>query len=297
MNRCRKCRLAVLLCLWSAPALRAQMQPMNPYFTAICYPLPRDMLMLMPLVDFQVAQFTRNYFTGMAMVQYGLTSRLTLGFMAEGEKILGLPVTYGGLRFSAYARVFPRDRLLNFTLYGEYEGLNEAALYKMEISGFGGGDLASPLEVARRTPAHTFEQRAIVYHDWGRTNVTFNFINETELSGSGNNFGYALGAFRQSPWMPMPGMPGMSRPPAWSLQRLGFGLEMYGGLGDDSRFGFDWPRQQQYLGPVFSYALSPAWTLRAETAFGLSGASDPFLLRLGVTYSVDQFARRLGGLF
>jgi hypothetical protein len=273
------------------------MQPMNPYFTAICYPLPRDMLMLMPLVDFQVAQFTRNYFTGMAMVQYGLTSRLTLGFMAEGEKILGLPVTYGGLRFSAYARVFPRDRLLNFTLYGEYEGLNEAALYKMEISGFGGGDLASPLEVARRTPAHTFEQRAIVYHDWGRTNVTFNFINETELSGSGNNFGYALGAFRQSPWMPMPGMPGMSRPPAWSLQRLGFGLEMYGGLGDDSRFGFDWPRQQQYLGPVFSYALSPAWTLRAETAFGLSGASDPFLLRLGVTYSVDQFARRLGGLF
>ena len=284
------CRLAALLSLCGGAVLDAQM---NPYFTAINYPLPRDTMMFMLLPDFQVAQYTRNFFTGMGMAQYGVTSRWTVGFMAEGDKILGLPVTYGGLRFSTYFRVFPKDRILNFTVYGEFEDLNEAALYKMEVAGFGGEDLAGPLAAARRTTARTFEQRAIIYHDWDRINLTFNFISETGLSSPGNAFGYALGAFRQPRWTGMAGMTGMPTPPALSLQRLGFGLEMIGALGNNHRFGFDWPNEQEYLGPVFSYALSRHWTVRVEPAFGLSGVSDPFVLRMGVMYSIDSFARRL----
>jgi len=288
------CHLAALLSLCGGAVLDAQM---NPYFTAVNYPLPRDTMMFMLLPDFQVAQYTRNFFTGMGMAQYGVTSRWTVGFMAEGNKILGLPVTYGGLRFSTYFRVFPKDRILNFTVYGEFEDLNEAALYKMEVSGFGGEELAGPLAAARRTPARTFEQRAIIYHDWDRINLTFNFISETGMSSPGNDFGYALGAFRRPLWTGMAGMTGMSTPPALSLQRLGFGLEMIGALGNNHRFGFDWPNEQQYLGPVFSYALSRNWTVRVEPAFGLSGVSDPFVLRMGVMYSIDSFARRLAHAF
>jgi len=66
---------------------------MDPYFTAINYPLPRDTMMLMLLPDFQVARLGSNFFTGMGMVQYGVTSRWTVGFMAEGNKIAGLPTT------------------------------------------------------------------------------------------------------------------------------------------------------------------------------------------------------------
>ena len=88
--------------------------------------------MVMLLSDFQSARST-NDFTGMGMVQYGLTSRWMVGFMAEGRKIFGLPTTYGGLRINSSFRVFPHDHLLNFTLYGEYEGLNGAALYKSDI--------------------------------------------------------------------------------------------------------------------------------------------------------------------
>jgi hypothetical protein len=300
------CQLAALLSLCGGTVLDAQM---NPYFTAINYPLPRDTMMFMLLPDFQVAQYTHNFFTGMGMAEYGVTSRWTVGFMAEGNKIVGLPVTYGGLRLSTHFRVFPKDRLLNFTVYGEFEDLNKAALYKMEVAGFGGEDLAGPLAAARRTPARTFEQRAIVYHDWGRINLTFNFISETGLSSPGNDFGYALGAFRQPRWTGMAdmagmaGMPGMggragtSAPPAISLQRLGYGLEMMGALGNNHRFGFDWPSEQQYLGPVFSYALSPSWTARVEPAFGLSGVSDPFVLRMGIMYSIDSFARRVARAF
>ncbi len=281
--------------------LQAQM---NPYFAGISYPQPKDTMMVMVLPDFQVARYTPNFFTGMTMVEYGITSRWTAGFMAEGQKIDGLPATYGGVRFNTYFRVLPH--LLNFTLYGEYEDLNQAALYKMEVSGFGGEDLSGPLAVARRRPAHTFEQRAIMYHDWGRVNVTFNFVSETDLESSENDFGYVWGVFRQPAWMGMnmnsspAGIgrgAGMPSPPLFSRQRLGFGLEMMGALGNTDQFGFDWPREQQYLGPVFSYALSRRWSVHVEPTFGLSDVSDPFVLRMGVGYSIDHLTHRLARIF
>jgi hypothetical protein len=156
--------LILLFSLGGGAGLEAQM---NPYFTAINHPVPQDTMMVMLLSDFQSARSTNDFFTGMSMVQYGLTPRWTVGFMVEGQKIFGMPTTYGGLRINSYFRVFPKDHLLNFTLYGEYEGLNGAALYKMEVAGFGGEDLNEPLATARRTHVRTFEQRAIMYHDWG----------------------------------------------------------------------------------------------------------------------------------
>ena len=279
---------------------------MDPYFTGVNYAIPKDMTMVMLLPDFQSARSGPNFLTMMEMVDYGITSGWSVGFMAEEQKISGSPITFGGLRFNTYFHLLPHDHLLNFTLYGEYEDLNQAALYKMEVSGFGGEDLVGPLSVARKTPAHTFEQRAIVYHDWGRVNLTFNFINETGLESHENDFGYAWGIFRKAEWMgmtagdDMPGMPGMTRmptPPMLSVRRLGFGLEMIGALGSDRQFGFYWHRQQQYLGPVFSYAVSPQWTFRLEPALGLSDVSDPLLLRIGLEYSIDNFAHRLARAF
>jgi hypothetical protein len=222
--------------------------------------------------------------------------------MVEGQKIYGLPTTYGGMRINSYFLLLPHNHLLNFTLYGEYEGLNGAALYKMEVSGFGGEDLSGPLTLARRTNARTFEQRAIMYHDWGRTNLTFNFINETGLDSSGNDFGYAWGVFRQPAYTAMEkgkSMDGMAMgiakakaPPVFSFQRLGFGIEMMRALGSTDQFGFDWQRQQQYVGPVLSYSVSKHWTAHIEPAVGLSEVSDPLVLRMGVGYSIDHFLHR-----
>ena len=279
------------------PASAGEQAPMDAYFTAINYPIPKDMLMVMLLPDFQSARSGPNFFTAMEMALYGITSRWSAGFMVEEQKIFGLPTTFGGLRFNTYFRLFPHDHLLNFTLYGEY---------KMEVAGFGGEDLIGPLSVARNSPAHTFEQRAIVYHDWRRVNITFNFISETALESRENDFGYAWGIFRQPEWTgmtggkAMSGMPGMASrpaPPLLSRRRLGVGLEMIGALGNNHQFGFYWQRQQHYLGPVFSYALTPQWTLRLEPTFGLSDVSDPFVLRMGVQYSMDQFVHRLAHAF
>ena len=266
--------------------LRAQMN-MNPYFTAINYPLEKQSLMLMALPDFQSARYGNDYFTGMLMAEYGITPRWTFAVMAEGQKIAGLPVTYGGLRFGTYFHLFGDDRWLNLTLYGEYEDLNGAALYKMEVSGFGPEDLTEPLALARNTRSRTFEQRLIIYHDWDRLNATFNFIRETSLQAPyGNDYGYALGLFVKPAWMSgsMAGMSGMTEPPAFSTSRLGYGLEMIGALGDNRRFGFDWNAQQQYVGAVLTYAISSRWSMHLEPAFGLSDVSDPFMLRMGLVY-------------
>jgi hypothetical protein len=149
-----------------------------------------------------------------------------------------------------------------------------------------------------------------MYHDWGRTNLTFNFINETSLQGGGNDFGYAWGVFRQPAYtamgtakdmagMPgmvgMAGMPGMTEkkaPPAFSLQRLGYGVEMIGALGNTDQFGFAWQRQQHYVGPVFTYTVSKNWTAHLEPAIGLSNVSDPFMLRMGAGYTIDRLFHR-----
>lgn len=294
--------LIALLCLCLRPAvLQAQM---DPYFTAINSPTPKGTLMTMFLPDVQVARSTNNFATIMGMAEYGITSRWTAGFMLEGQKISGLPFTFGGVRFNTHYHLLPRDHLLNFTVYGEYEHLNQAALYKMEVSGFGGEDLNGPLDLARRTPAHTFEQRAIMYHDWGRLNVTFNFVSETNVENWENDFGYVWGVFRQPKYAAMAAdmadmtnMKKSSSPPVLSTPRIGAGLEMMGGLGDTNQFGFDWQRQQQYVGPVFSYELPKNFSIHVEPTFGLSDVSDPFILRLGVGYEVGEVARSLRRVF
>ena len=262
---------------------------MNPYFTAINAPVPKDNLMLMLLPDYQLARTGPDFLTYMGMAEYGITNRWTAGFMVEGQKTGSLPATFGGVRFNTYFQLIPHDHLLHLTLYGEYEDLNQASLYKMEVSGFGGEDLTLPLNVARNTSARTLEQRVIAYHDWGRLDLTANFISEANLENSENDFGYVWGVFRQPKWSGMRGM----APPVLSAKRLGYGVEMMGGLGNTGQFGFDWPRQQQYLGPVFSYALPDGWRVRLEPTFGLSAVSDRFVLRMALDYSIRNLFGRL----
>lgn len=267
----------------------AQMN-MNPYFSTINYPAEEHSLMLMALSDFQSARYGNDFFTAMLMAEYGITRRWTVGAMVEGQKIAGLPVTYGGLRVSTYFHLFGDDRFLNLTLYGEYEDLNGASLYKMEVAGFGPEDLIEPLALARNTPDRTFEQRLIIYHDWNRLNATFNFVRETALQAPfSNDYGYALGLFLMPSPMDtsMGEMSRMNEPPVLSINRLGYGLEIIGALGNNRQFGFDWNAQQHYLGAVLMYTISSSWSLRFEPAFGLSNVSDPFMLRTGLAYMFE----------
>jgi len=277
--------------LWATlPAWTQAQMNMNPYFTAINYPVEKHSLMLMAMSDFQTARYGNNFVTGMLMAEYGLTSRWTVAIMTEGQNIAGMDAAFGGIRIGTYFHLFRDERFLNLTLYAEYEDLNGAALYKMEIAGIGSGDLTEPLALARKKHVRTFEQRLILYHDWNRLNLTFNFIRETFLQTPyGSDYGYAMGIFFKSSWKneSMKGMKGMADitvPPALSISRLGYGLEIIGALGNNHQFGFNWNAQQHYLGAVLQYTLSSHWSVRVEPSFGLSDVSDPFMLRTGLTF-------------
>lgn len=281
---------AALLVATLALGVTSSSAQMTPYFSTIDRPLGKGDVMLMALSDLQKARFGPDFATGMLMLEYGITPQWTAGLMVEGQKISGLPATYGGSRFNTWFHLFQDDRLLNLTLYGEFENLNGASLYKMEVAGFGPEDLLDPLPVARHAAARTFEQRVIVYHDWPRLSATFNFVRETPLQGSRtSDYGYAWGIFVNPHSMKtaisgMSGMGGMAKPPASPIDRLGYGVEMIGALGDGHRFGVYPKEEQHYIGPVITYDFTPRWSLRAEPSFGLTKMSDPFVLRLGVAY-------------
>ena len=90
-------------------------QQMDPYCTAVSTPVPKGSSMLMLLPDYQLAHTGPDYLTYMGMAEYGITSRWTAGFMAEGQKIGGLPATFGGVRFNTYFKLLPHDHLLHLT--------------------------------------------------------------------------------------------------------------------------------------------------------------------------------------
>ena len=129
---------------------------MDPFFTAVSTPVSKGSLMLMLLPDAQVAHTGPDFLTYMGMAEYGVTDRWTAGIMVEGQKIGGLPATFGGLRYNTYIQVFPHDRLLHFTVYGEYEDVNQAALYKMEISDFGSSSTLARCSATRSRPIGPF---------------------------------------------------------------------------------------------------------------------------------------------
>ena len=294
-------RTVVMVGAFALAAISSSAQ-MTPYFSTIDRPLGKGNIMLMALPDLQKARFGPNFATGMLMAEYGITPQWTAGLMVEGEKISGLPATYGGSRVNTWFHLFQDDRLLNLTLYGEFENLNAAALYKMEVAGFGPEDLLDPLPVARHTASRTFEQRVILYHDWERLSASFNFVRETPLQGSRtSDYGYTCGVFVNPRSMKtassgMSGMSGMAKASASPTDRLGYGIEMLGALGGANRFGIYPDEEQHYIGPLITYDLSPRWSLRAATAIGLTKVSDPFVLRLGVAYMFGGRRSNMGSM-
>ena len=64
---------------------------------------------------------------------------------------------------------------------------------------------------------------------------------------------------------------------------VGFGLELFGALGDTRVFGLAPSRQEHYLAPVVVWHATPRWMVHGQIAKGLTRASDT-LFRVNVAY-------------
>lgn len=257
-----------------------------------------------------------TYLSHMVELEYAPFHQFATEFMIEWfEDLETGDAKFTGFRWENRYRLFRKDIPLNPMIYAEYEDLDPATRYKMEVSGW----INPPYEEEEEEGGEPdreriLETRLVLSDDIGPVNLAFNWINETDLENGQTAFGYSLGAM----WMihgknheheekksaytcPMHGdvrLPGPGRCPRCKMalepvsakgeeeeshKGVGIGLEVYGALGDTKSFGLRPSRQEHYLGPIFMYHINHHWMTHAQLAIGLSKASDN-LVRLNFGY-------------
>ena len=230
-----------------------------------------------------------GYIAPYAEFEYGLKAWWTTELYLEGQSTWGDSTIFTGWRLENRLRVLAREHRINPILYVEYENINEASRIQKEIVGHAGSSPESNAEL-RQAHAHELEGKLILSgnsHDW---NIAGNFIIERNLSaGEGSEFGYSLGVSR-----PLSRL-ASGRECRFCRENFSAGLELYGGLGSSQRFGF--ADTAHYIAPVVAWRLNDNMTLHFSPGFGLTGLSEPALIRFGYSYEIRGFRDVVASLF
>jgi hypothetical protein len=212
-------------------------------------------------------------------LEYGLTGWWTAELYLEGVTTTRDGSGFTGWRWENRFRPLKSEHRLNPVVYVEYEGISEASRIQKEI--VGSGSLAfEPIADLREARVHELEGKLILSSVVGSWNVAENVIFEKNLSASeGIEFGYSVGVSRS--------LGTLASGTSCVLCRENFvaGVEAYGGLGSTVERGLD--DMRHYVAPVLGWHLGPRTTLKMSAGFGLTDASDRFLLRVGYAYELS----------
>ena len=214
-----------------------------------------------------------TYLAHMIELERGLTERWATEVMIEGYVDPGRGTSkFTGFRWENRYRL-RKGRSLVPVLYAEYEDLDPATRFKMELSGRedGKGE-PSGLEGRRE---RILETRLVLSQDFGAYNVALNWINETDLrrgAGGFTDFGYALGV-RRALGQHRHGSDAQAGPPS-GWRPTAVGLELYGGVGNSRAFGGPFNAQQHYVQPVVMFHPAHNVMLHVGVAVGLTSVSD-----------------------
>ena len=230
-----------------------------------------------------------DYSAQLLEIEHGVTDFWTAALYLEGTKIEGEHYDFGGFRVENRVRLFDYGTFLNPVLYVEYEHLKPASRYIRSVTGRTDGEEEAGAE---EETEHELETKLILGHDVSdRFNVAVNWINETNLDSGVWSFGYALGlnyalfqsAAREDEATREPG--GAAD---WDIEKVTFGAELYGGLGDDTRgLTLDPDQTQQYLGVNLQTKFENHLQAGIGGAFGLTRDSQDAILRLYAGYEFE----------
>jgi len=230
----------------------------------------------------------RLFFAPYVEFEYGVTGRLTSELYLEGQTTSGDGAVFTGWRLENRLRPLTREHWINPVLYLEYEGINEASCITKEIAGHTEISNGRNATLAH-THAHELETKLILSSNLRDWNIATNFLVEKNLSSSeGFEFGYALGVSR-----PLARL-ASGRPCHWCRENFTAGFEMYGGLG--STLDLSLRHTAHYVAPVIGWQINDNSRLSFSPGIGLTPASNPVLLRIGYTYEVQGFGRKLAHL-
>ena len=262
----------------------------KPYFVTYDHHLeePRDLEIATSTTIGVPRSGQRAYFAPYLELEYGVKAWWTTEFYLEGQSTRADSAVFTGWRWENRFRLLSREHRINPILYVEYENINEASRIQKEVVG-NAPEFGESNEELRKEQAHELETKLILsgyVHDW---NIAGNFIVEKNLSeNEGFEFGYAFGFAR----------PLATRASAkecrFCRENFTAGMEMYGGLGSTNGFGLH--DTTHYLAPVISWQLSENASLHVSPGFGLTHQSNPVLLRIGYSYEIPGFGRKLARL-
>ncbi len=277
------CAFAVLFAALVQPLLAQQ----NPYFVTYDHHMEEsDNLELstqstigMPKQDFP------GYVGLLLELEYGVTPRWSSALYLESASQRRDATVFAGFRWENRFKLLGGEHRINPVLYFEYENINEASRIQKEVLGHAEPS-AESLQDLRNEIAREIEAKIIVSSDIKNWNVAENFIAEKNLTADeGFEFGYSLGVAH-----PLSSTISNTR---CTLCRENFsaGAELYGGLGSTEVFGFK--DTAHYVAPLLVWNFAKNQALKVSPGFGLTPNSARMILRIGYTYEIYGFGRKL----
>ena len=269
------CALSAIIFLSICPLMAQQ----NPYFVAYNHHLEeKHNLEISTQSTIGVQKEDRPAYLGQLLeLEYGVTRRWSSALYLEGASQRHDSTVFTGFRLENRLRPLGEHKI-NPILYFEYENINEASRIHKDIVGHAEPSDESLSELREETERE-IEAKLILSSDFQNWNIAQNFIVEKNLmEDEGFEFGYALGVFRSLP-----------------AGRLSIGLELYGGLGSTEQFGFK--ETAHYVAPVVVWNFRRNQALKVSPGFGLTANSDCMLLRVGYTYEIYGFNRKVSKFF
>jgi hypothetical protein len=257
----------------------AQEQPERPYFVTYDDHVEKRGELELSLVTTtgDVRNEATRYYAPWMELEYGVTSWWTSELYIEGASFVGDGSAFTGWRLENRFRPLKGDHLLNPVLYVEFEDVNDASRIQTEVVGRGPLPFA-PIGDLTEGRNRELEGRLILSSSFGRWNVSENLVVEKNLSEEeGVEFGYTVGVARSFG----SGLETCRFCPSAFIASV----EAYGGLGTTASDATG--SLQQYIAPVFSWHVTPGSLFRASIGFGLTSASDRYLVRVGYSFELD----------
>jgi hypothetical protein len=226
----------------------------------------------------------RGYWAPWLELEYGITGWWTAELYLEGVTTRGDGSGFTGWRWENRFRPLKGEHKMNPVLYVEYERINEASRIQKEIVGSGSLPF-EPIADLTMEHVHELEAKLILSSSLASWNVSENFIVEKNLSkDEGFEFGYSVGVSRS--------LGGLASGASCHVCRENFvaGVEAYGGLGTSMERSLSDTRH--FIAPVIAWHFTDRSTVKASTAFGLTDASDRYLVRVGWAYELSTRGRK-----
>jgi hypothetical protein len=216
-------------------------------------------------------------------LEYGLKGWWTAELYLEGVTTRRDGSGFAGWRWENRFRPLKSEHPINLVFYVEYESINEASRIQKEIVGRGSLPF-EPIADLGRERLHELEGKLILSSSLASWNVSENLIVEKNLSkDEGFEFGYSVGVSRS--------LGGLASGTSCHFCRENFtaGVEAYGGLGTSAERTLSDTRH--FFAPVMAWHVTDRSTLKASTGFGLTDASDRYLVRVGWAYELSTRRR------